>query len=102
VTLAAAIRITAGTREKRREKRAIERKQAAAEDSSKMLGGLAWTAAVALGTLLLGAALDHLLLKGWLRFNARTIVFYVYVSVCSLIATPFFVLFNPGHCINSK
>jgi hypothetical protein len=57
-----------------------------------------WTVAAAL----LLAALDRFLFSGSLRFNARTIAFYLYVSICSFLAIPFFALFNPCHCVNSK
>jgi hypothetical protein len=63
-----------------------------------MLAACGWTAAAAL----LLAAFDRFVWRGWLRFNARTIAFYGYVSFCSLLAIPFFALCNPCHCINSK
>jgi hypothetical protein len=64
-----------------------------------MLACLGWTAAA---VVLLLVVLDRFLFKGWLRFNSRTIIFYLYVSWCSIFAIPFFALFDPGHCINSK
>ncbi|XP_065344703.1 1-acyl-sn-glycerol-3-phosphate acyltransferase alpha-like [Cloeon dipterum] len=63
-----------------------------------MLAALLWAA----GALAVLGLLDRLLFNHWFRFNWRTLVFYVYVSFCSLLAIPFFAIFNPGDCINSK